>query len=439
MWIAWLTLAILISTTFALENINLPLATFQIIDEAKPGFIIGNVPQLLWPQSSIAFSLIVVTSSRFQRFNEFFFISKNGSLSVQKQIDRDNVNDICGPLDCCQAPACVVEARMMLIVDRSTAQTGPPHDRIQANLRIRITDINDNPPIFPLNSKGKPEFTIRLQEGGKFSTESLPAAIDLDGEGNGVAQYTIVSQKGVDGLKSDLFKLNYEKVLVNPTNYTQGWRLTSPSLTQLHELDYEKPEDRSFEVIIIAIDGGTPALTGSLSVTVELVDINDNTPVFDQHNTTTIELAENSTYSADPIYKFHATDLDSKENALITYSLSPLNEARVLGKFSIDQMTGNLFLTSILDYELYSERQYSVVVVASDNGTPKRSGTTTLTVLTKDINDNIPSLVVQENITIIEGVNYTKPVLRFYVKDDDSVSRGKVSVFLSKSETNYHC
>ncbi len=110
----------------------------------------------------------------------------------------------------------------------------------------------------------------------------------------------------------------------------------------------------------------------------------------------------------------------------------------MFSKFSIDKMAGSLFLTSILDYEVYSERQFTVIVVAADNGTPRRSGTATLTVVTKDINDNLPSLVVQENITIIEGVNYTKPILRFYVKDDDSVSRGKVSHYLSWLLNAYH-
>ncbi|KAL5967080.1 Protocadherin-1 [Taenia solium] len=393
-----------------------------MVDEVKPGQTVGNICHALWPKSSIAFSLIVVTSSRFQRFNEYFSITKNGSIIAQKFVDRDNINNICGPLDCCQSAICIIHARVMFIVEQSENPVMHSHDQVLAHLQIHLTDINDNSPRFPLNSQGYPHFTIRIQEGAKFAREMLPSAVDLDSAGNGVVQYRIEANSP----SADLFQLTYEKVLINPPSESHGWRLSPPTLIQLRELDYENPADREFELVVIAIDGGEPALTGSLSVTVVLMDINDNAPVFERTNISSIELAENTTYSPDPVYKFLATDMDSADNGLITYSLSPLNEPMVFEKFAIDGRSGALYLNSILDYEVYSERRFTVIVVASDNGTPKRSGTTTLTVVTKDVNDNLPSLVVQENITVIEGLNYTKPVVRFYVKDDDYVSRGKV-------------
>lgn len=408
---------------------SLPTATFQMVDEVKPGEIIGNVCHALWPKSSLVFSLIVVTSSRFQRFSEYFSIAKNGSIMAQKHVDRDNVNDICGPLDCCQSPVCTMQARVMFIVEQSEASAARSHDQMMAYLQIHLTDVNDNPPKFPLNSQGYPHFSIRIQEGAKFAREMLPSAVDLDSAGNGVVQYRIEPKSP----SADLFQLTYEKVLINPLNESHGWRLSPPMLIQLRELDFEKPSERQFELVVLAIDGGEPSLTGSLSVTVILMDINDNAPVFEKTSVSTIELAENTTYSPNPIYKFVATDADSGDNGLITYSLSPLNEPKVFEKFSIDQRLGALHLNSLLDYEVYSERIFSVIIVASDSGTPKRSGTTTLTVITKDINDNLPSLVVQENITVIEGLNYTKPVVRFYVKDEDSVSRGKVGF-----QSRYH-
>ncbi|KAM3188489.1 hypothetical protein ACTXT7_000186 [Hymenolepis weldensis] len=403
------------------SDTSLPTATFQLVDEVQTGETIGNICSALWPKSNLVFSLIVVTYSRFQRFNEYFSIVKNGSIIAQKHVDRDNVNDICGPLDCCQSPVCTIRAKVMFIVEQSESSTIRAHDQMIAHLQIHLTDINDNPPKFPLNSQGFPRFTIRIQEGAKFAREMLPSAIDLDSAGNGVVQYRIEPKAP----SADLFQLTYEKVLVNSLNESHGWRLSPPTLIQLRELDFEKPANRQFDLVVLAIDGGKPSLTGSLSVTVILIDINDNTPQFEKTTITTIELAENTTYSSDPIYKFVATDADSGDNGLITYSLSPLNDPKVFDKFSIDRRLGTLHLKSLLDYEVYSERSFSVIAVASDNGTPKRSGTTTLTIVTKDINDNLPSLVVQENITAIEGLNYTKPVVRFYVKDDDSVSRGK--------------
>ena len=403
---------------------------FQLVDEIRPGQTVGNICSTLWPRSRIIFSLIVVTSSRFQRFNEYFSIAKNGSIIAQKLVDRDNVNEICGPLDCCQDPVCTIHARVLFIVEQSEDPAVRSHDQMMAQLQIHLTDINDNAPTFPLNSQGRPHFTIRIQEGAKTTREMLPSAVDLDSAGNGVIHYHLET----NGSLGDLFQLTYEKVLINPLNESHGWRLSPPTLILLRELDYENPADRQFELMVVAVDGGESSLTGSLSVTVALLDINDNAPVFEKTDISTIEIAENTTYAPEPVYKILAIDADSGENGLITYSLSPLNELKVFEKFSIDPHSGALHLTSILDYEVYSERRFTVVVVASDSGTPKRSGTTTLTVITKDVNDNLPSLVVQENITVIEGLNYTKPVVRFYVKDDDSVSRGKVrkGLFLFK-------
>uniref|UniRef100_A0A5K3F286 Protocadherin n=1 Tax=Mesocestoides corti TaxID=53468 RepID=A0A5K3F286_MESCO len=404
-----------------------PLVSFEIIDEVKPGHTIGNIRQVLWQKSSTVFSLVVVTSSNFQRFNEYFSITKNGTVIVQKLVDRDNLDDVCGPLDCCQSAVCTIDARVMFIVDQNEDSSVSSNDQLPAHLQLRLVDVNDNSPQFPLNSNGRPEFTVRIQEGGKFARETLPSAVDLDSAENGIVQYRLSSDKNPNHSTDELFRLSYEKVLSDPLNKSQGWRLSPPMLIQLRELDFEVPTDRQFKLIVIAIDGGNPALTGSLSVTVNLMDINDNSPIFEKTNVSTIELAENTTFSPNPIHKFIATDLDSGENGLISYSLSPLNEPRVFDKFSIDNSNGALYLISALDYEVYSERHFTVIAVASDNGTPKRSGTTTLTVVTRDINDNLPTLVVQENITVIEGINYTKPVVRFYVKDDDFVSRGKVT------------
>ncbi|VDL93855.1 unnamed protein product [Schistocephalus solidus] len=421
---------------------NLPSVIFEIVDEAQPGTVIGNIPQTLWPDTSTSFSLILTTSSKFQRFNEYFSVTKNGTLIVEKLVDRDNVNEVCGPLDCCQAPLCWIDAFVMFLVDKTSSTASIlsldsfANNRPSARLLIRIVDVNDNPPRFLVDANDHAGFTISIQEGGKVAMETLPSAVDLDSIGNGILEYRLASvdprQGGVD-----VFKLTYQKPIIPSSNSSLGgteddngrklWKPSSPILMQLRDLDYEKLEDRRFDLLVTAIDGGFPALTGTLSVTVNLIDINDNAPVFLNTNSSALNLLENTTYSPNPIHQFVATDADSDENAHISYSLSPLNDIRIFEKFSVDAVTGSLYLTSALDFEVYSERKLFVIVVASDRGSPRRSGTTTLTVVTQDVNDNLPTIIVQENVTVIEGMNYSKPVLRFYVKDEDLVSKDKVS------------
>jgi hypothetical protein len=44
----------------------------------------------------------------------------------------------------------------------------------------------------------------------------------------------------------------------------------------------DRETDASFSFLLVAVDGGTPALTSSASVTVTVSDVNDNAPVFTQ-------------------------------------------------------------------------------------------------------------------------------------------------------------
>ncbi|KAL7062136.1 hypothetical protein AAHC03_01096 [Spirometra sp. Aus1] len=445
-----LTSVICLGTTICLfscgfcisDKQNLPSVIFEIVDEASPGTVIGNIPQKLWPDTSTSFSLILTTSSKFQRFNEYFSVTKNGTLIVEKLVDRDNVNEVCGPLDCCQAPICWIDAFVMFLVDKTSSAASIlsldsfANNRPSARLLLRIVDVNDNPPRFLVDANDHAGFTISIQEGGKVAMETLPSAVDLDSIGNGILEYRLASADHRQG-DTDVFKLTYQKPIFPSFNSSVGgsenengkklWKPSSPILVQLRDLDYEKLEDRRFNLLVTAIDGGFPALTGTLSVTVNLIDINDNAPVFLNTNSSVLNLLENTTYSPNPIHQFLATDADSDENAHITYSLSPLNDIRIFEKFSVDAVTGSLYLTSPLDFEVYSERKLFVIVVASDRGSPRRSGTTTLTIITQDVNDNLPTIIVQENVTVIEGLNYSKPVLRFYVKDEDLVSKDKVS------------
>ena len=111
------------------------------------------------------------------------------------------------------------------------------------------------------------------------------------------------------------------------------------------ELDYETVT--LYNLTIAAIDGGTVPLTGTTSVAIDITDVNDNAPQFnDQQNE--ILVSENVTVGA-VVAMIEATDADSGSNAKISYRIITASTADAF--FSIEISTGFLRTTEELDRE----------------------------------------------------------------------------------------
>ncbi|KAF6777390.1 hypothetical protein AHF37_02989, partial [Paragonimus kellicotti] len=282
-------------------------------------------------------------------------------------------------------------------------------------------------------------FNIYLREGDASSLETLPIAIDADAQPNGIVEYRLIQiSPPVSYPERSSFEVSVSKSSgINPSDKLpteiNAVQISTPKLVQTRALDYENESERKFHAVLLAVDGGTPALTGSLTIMIHLLDINDNSPVFvHSEEEVYINIPENSTLNNEPFFTARAIDADSGENGRVSYAMSPLASADVTRKFFVDSITGEIRIRQSLDYEIYSERHFVLPLVAKDSGSPQRSSTTSLFIKVRDVNDNIPSLIVQENNTIPEGEFLKKPVVKFYIKDEDEVSQGKVSrVYLS--------
>ena len=79
----------------------------------------------------------------------------------------------------------------------------------------------------------------------------------------------------------------------------------------------------------------------------------------------------------------HADDKDATFNEII-YSL----DSASLAMFEIDLKLGELKTRKTLDWE--RDDSYSVVVTATDNGTPPKMNTATVTISVTDVNDTPP-------------------------------------------------
>lgn len=120
-------------------------------------------------------------------------------------------------------------------------------------------------------------------------------------------------------------------------------------------------------------------------IKVQLLDDNDNAPVFLQH---LIELTieENNSPNAF-LTKLYATDADSGERGKISYFLGP----DAPSYFSLDSVTGILTVSTQLDRE--EKEKYRYTVRAVDSGRPPRESVATIALTVLDKNDNSPRFI----------------------------------------------
>ena len=154
-------------------------------------------------------------------------------------------------------------------------------------------------------------------------------------------------------------------------------------------IDYENV--KNFTLDIFAEDLGVPSLNGTTRVLIEVLDVNDNYPIFLQSNYTD-SVVENSTIGT-VLQGVHiqATDADSTSNSEIRYIISD-----GVGKddFSTDSTTGIITVARTLDRETIAV--YDLVVTAYDLGTPSLSSNVSVTVTVLDINDSPPVFLDRE-------------------------------------------
>ncbi|KAF6775491.1 hypothetical protein AHF37_05002 [Paragonimus kellicotti] len=390
--------------------------TFVLPDELPADHFIGNIPTQLpdFPLSnSVDLTVSTTVLDSIGLAPRLLRASDTGDLFTQAAIDRDDPDQICGPLNCCKLIVCNLTISVLFI--HSHWKT------INVHVNLQFHDSNDNTPTFP-----QPIFSLWIPEDNGLQLNSastqldvprqrydLPSACDADSDPNGLVTYKLTGNY----LAKTTFQLN--------SNISSGH--LSINIRSGVFLDYDQWTERIFKLTLEAIDGGQPALTGHMLLLIHLTDLNDNPPVFEKQ-IDSIHIAENTVYKA-PIYVVHAADADSEDNALVRYSMEPAFAAlpNSLAKhFSFHPVTGELHLRQMLDYEQYEQRQINLQFVAYDAGNPPLSSTMKLTIYVRDINDNAPQLVVQLNHTILENIAPNQLALRLIVRDLDEVSMHSV-------------
>uniref|UniRef100_A0A8D0HK88 Cadherin domain-containing protein n=1 Tax=Sphenodon punctatus TaxID=8508 RepID=A0A8D0HK88_SPHPU len=375
--------------------------------------------------------------------------NKHAELVLQKPLDRENEN--------------------FLLLVLKALDGGEPMRTGTAQIRINVTDANDNPPIFTQEL-----YKVSLRENAAAGSSVLQVKASDNDEGSNaqirymfsnipekaLQKFSLDPQNGLITLKETLdFEETEEYTIAVAAK--DGWGLASHSKIEIEVLDENDnapyiiltsmsnpiPEDSppgtlitlikirdkdsggngeivchlqdnlpfkivsssnnyyklvtvstldrertpQYNITVTATDKGSPSLSTQKTIQLQISDINDNPPVFEESSYTAY-VPENNPAGAS-IFRVRASDPDLERNARITYSLlsSNVEEAPLPSYISIHSETGNLYAQRSFDYEQL--REFAVQVKAQDGGSPALSSNVSVQVFVLDRNDNAPQIL----------------------------------------------
>lgn len=186
-------------------------------------------------------------------------------------------------------------------------------------------------------------------------------------------------------------------------------------------LDRETTE--TYSLTITAMDRGAPRLNGSTTVSVTVLDINDNDPVFSSMEYY-VQVSENNQLNALLVF-VSAQDLDHGTNGTVRYDIISGNSK---GLFRLDHQTGTLEANGSLDYE--DETEHVLTVQASDGGGPdnRRVSFAVIFITVIDENDHLPFFRLPTiNCSVAENLPAFTSVCVVHAIDQDAGNFGSLT------------
>ncbi|XP_034400119.1 protocadherin beta-16-like [Cyclopterus lumpus] len=360
------------SFTVALHLVNGDLS-YSIPEEMKRESVIGNIAKDLGLDLETLSSRKARVDFEGTRKRYCDINLSTGDFITSEKMDRESV--------CGKKPSCVVKVDLVL---------ENPLELHRVSLHIQ--DVNDNSPKFRENVI-EMEISESAEKGNRFSIEE---AHDADIGQNAVQRYNLQ--------KNDNF------ILAVDTNKVE--------LVLENKLDREK--QKNINLLLTALDGGSPQRSGTVVIHVTVLDANDNAPVFSQA-VYKARLPENS-LPGTMVIDVRASDADEGVNGDVMYHFGHVSDDDI-NVFSIDPKTGEIKVTGVIDFEESSS--FEMRVQAKD-GLGLTSYAKVIIDVT-DINDNVPVIYLKSLTSPIpENVSPGTEVGIINVQDRDSETNRQV-------------
>ncbi|KAM5169164.1 protocadherin beta-16-like isoform 9-T9 [Callospermophilus lateralis] len=364
----------------SLSGAGAELGPYVVVEEMEKGSLVANLVKdigLELAEMSTRGARIISQGNK-----EYLQLKvQTGDLLINEKLDRE---ELCGPTE-----PCILNFQVLM---------EKPLEIFQAELKVK--DINDHSPVFP-----EREILLKILENSPLGNVfPLNNALDLDVGSNNVQNYQISPN-------SHFRILTYERS--NGKKY--------PQLVLDKALDWEKQPE--LNLTLTALDGGSPPRSGTTTIRILVLDVNDNAPKFSQLIYET-QAPENSPLGS-LVVKVSAEDADSGVNAEVTYSFFDADED-IQTIFQINPFSGEIILKALLDYELV--KSHKINIQAIDGG--GLSARCMVLVQVLDTNDNPPELIISSLSNYIDENSPETVLAVFRAKDRDSGENGKTICYI---------
>ncbi|XP_073411096.1 neural-cadherin-like [Dendrobates tinctorius] len=280
---------------------------------------------------------------------------------------------------------------------------------------IVLQDANDNAPIFsPLLTKVDP-FSENVTLGTIIANVM---ATDADSGENGQISYSIAPE-------SDVF----EEFFVDQEGY----------------IIVVKPLDRevlaTYSLVTLATDKGSPAQTGTTTLLLSLLDVNDNGPKFDGIYLPVVW--ENSDFPQtlrlnDSSYLLHAVDVDSPENGPPFRFSLPNDQQNSTDFLLVDHGDNTALVQALRAFDREREKEFHLHIIITDSGHPPMSATNTLTITIGDENDHSHQAGQKEVYIYVHGATRSAVnVGKVFAPDEDDWDNKTFSA-ISEMPAHFH-
>uniref|UniRef100_A0AAQ5X1N7 Cadherin domain-containing protein n=1 Tax=Amphiprion ocellaris TaxID=80972 RepID=A0AAQ5X1N7_AMPOC len=371
------------------HNISSSVTHYSIPEELKEGSVVANLATDLsldvTTLTKRKMRLDIIANKKYLDVNK-----ETGELYIIEKIDREYICTTKWSSSCYLKLEVTLENPVRIF-----------------NIELEVLDMNDNAPQFRRDVIHL-DISEATPKGERFS---LSNAVDPDVGTNSVKTYHLS--------ESEYFNIEVQ---------------TGRDGSKFADLILRKPLDREKQavhnLILTAVDGGTPARSGTASVIVQVLDTNDNAPTFDK-SIYTVEIMENSPIGS-LVIDLSAIDLDEGSNSDLTYSYSLYTSEKTQETFNLNSATGEITVKGMLNYEDF--KIYDMEVIATDKGANSLSGQCTIKILVEDMNDNHPEISIKSfQSPVNENIELDTVIAVVSVSDKDSGDNGVVDLHIPQN------
>ncbi|XP_046565139.1 protocadherin Fat 4-like [Haliotis rubra] len=260
-----------------------------------------------------------------------------------------------------------------------------------------VTDVNDNAPTF-----SKLSYTGSVKENSTTGT-LVDGLVDVGVTDDDIGENGAVNF-ALTGTGSNYFA-------VEKSNHNHFTIKTNGTLVDREVTPYVL-------LTLTGTDNPSNPQTGTTTLNITIMDINDNAPQFNP-GTTVFSVEENAGPTS--ITTLTATDKDEGRNGQVSYSLVEGG----FGLFAVDESTGAVSTIKEIDRE--NRDVFNLSIEARDQGSPSLASVLTITVNISDVNDEKPTfLQTFYKGNYIENTQCTTSILTVAATDLDEGSNANI-------------